>query len=182
MSVKADQLRYAPNRASPLECIVTDQLRLLDEKLQRSDQVWGRNVVQHELPVHMPIAGLDKKDVQLLVYSAVVQSLRDRGFEVKILLEPARTVLYVAWVAGIDPAEVDAMGSIIRACRIERADVDRFVRAGELVGGRPPESGRPDSGRPPESGRTASGRPASGRPDGETTDGHERLATSFRRR
>lgn len=111
---------------------------MIDDKLLRAERTWGRNVCAFELPVGLALPGLEKKDCQRIVYSAVLRSLKDRGFGVRILLEPDRTLLYLEWVTDVNRAEVDAMNRLIRGAAIQREEVESFL---SRTGGPPPGPG-----------------------------------------
>lgn len=76
------------------------------------------------------IPGLEKKDAQRIVYSTIIRDLEKRGFEVRILLENTKTVLYIAWVTDLDAQEAGAMTSFIAAKRISSEEIKVFVETG----------------------------------------------------
>jgi hypothetical protein len=126
MSVKADQLRKSGAKGKDLDVIVREQLQIIDDKLMRCERTWGRNVVAHDLPMNFYLPGLEKKDAQRIIYSTVIRSLADRGFELRILLDPKQTVLYIAWVTDLDPSEIEAMNRLLREHRIREEQVREF--------------------------------------------------------
>ena len=151
MSVTAKQLSKSGARGKDLDSVVRDQLQIIDEKLLHADRTWGRNVVAHDLPTVVGLPGLDKKDAQRIVYSAVLRSLEKRGFEARILLEEARTTVYIAWATDLDTEEVDAMNRLIRLRRIQAAELGAFALRGD---GPPPGAARHRrAARPPGGAR-----------------------------
>lgn len=127
MSLTAKELSKSGARSSEIDGIIREQLRMIDEKLQRADRVWGRNVVPVSLSLTFGLVGLGKKESQRIVYAEIIKSLKDRGFEVNILIEKTQTVLYVAWVTDLNQEEVDAMNKIIAGARIQPSDIDRIM-------------------------------------------------------
>jgi hypothetical protein len=133
MSVTAKQLSKSGARGKDLDSMVGDQLRLIDDKLLHADRTWGRNIVSHDIPVALSLPGLDKKDAQRIVYSAILRSLDKRGFEVRILLEQDHTTVHIAWMTDLDVEEVEAMNALIRSKRIQREGLDDFLRRGSVA-------------------------------------------------
>ncbi len=127
MSLTAKELSKSGARSGDLDIIIREQLRIIDEKLQRADRAWGRNVVPANLPLNFGLAGLGKKESQRIVYAEIIRSLKDRGFEVNILIEKTQTVLYVAWVTDLNQEEIDAMNKVIADARIQASDVDKVL-------------------------------------------------------
>ncbi len=127
MALTAKELSKSGARSSEIDTIIREQLRMIDEKLQRADRVWGRNVVPVNLSLTFGLLGLGKKESQRIVYAEIIKSLKDRGFEVNILIEKTHTILYVAWVTDLNQEEVDAMNKIITSARIQPSDVDRVM-------------------------------------------------------
>lgn len=130
MAVRAQQLSRSGARGKDLDIVVREQLQIIDDKLLRADRKWGRNVVAHNLPLAPALPGLSRADAQRVIYSAILRSLEKRGFEVKIVLEPARTTVYVAWVADLEAQELTAMNSLIDSKRIRPGELAAFCAAG----------------------------------------------------
>ena len=136
MSVTVKQLARSGAKSRDLDAVVREQLFIIDDRLQRTERGWGRNVLAHSLPTNLALPGLEKKDAQRIVYVAIVKSLENRGFGVRLLLEPNRTTLYLEWVADLTPGEIGAMNRLIRRVRIAPGEVGRFL-ADETSSGRP---------------------------------------------
>ncbi len=133
MSITAEQLSKSGARGKELDNIVREQLQLIDAALQRADRMWGRNVVVIDLPTNFSgLIGLHKKDAQRIIYCATIKSLKERGFEVAILLEPEKTTIYIAWMTDLDKSEVSAMTALISATRVSKDQIDAFVNQGAL--------------------------------------------------
>lgn len=132
MSVTAKQLAVASTHKEDIARLVQEHIRGIDDVLIKKPRTWGRNCVTYDLPVNPPIHGLDKYNSQLLLYNAIIQSLEQRGFEVRILLETQRTTLYIAWVTELSAEEAAAMRAQIAAKRITRAAADQFFAVNTL--------------------------------------------------
>ena len=68
-----------------------------------------------------------------MIYSKILKSLEKRGFEVKILLENDRTILYIIWISEYNIEELESMNSIIKTNRIQIIDVEAFVTGRQPV-------------------------------------------------
>jgi hypothetical protein len=132
MAVTAKRLSQSGARGRELESIVREHLQIIDDKLLRAERTWGRNTLVHDLPVTFGLPGLDKRDAQRIVYSSILRSLDRRGFETRILLEPERTAVCVAWMTDLDSQEVEAMSAFIRAKRVTGEGLAPFVAHGAL--------------------------------------------------
>lgn len=153
MSVKAEALGRTAAKGREIGEIVREQLRIIDDRLVRHEKTWGLNILQYDLPVAFSFPGLSKSNAQRLIYSGVIRSLAERGFEVKIILEqePEKSTLAVMWVADIDAAELDAMNAVIKKARISREELyARYINPPETspAGAAPPSA----RGLPPPAG------------------------------
>ena len=127
MSVSAKQLSKSGAKGKDLEGVVREQLAIIDDRLLKKDRTWGRNILSYELPTNFVFPGLDKKSAQRIIYCAIIRSLIDRGFGVRILLEEGQTLVFVEWVTDLNKAEVDAMNDLIRKTKIERKNLKQFL-------------------------------------------------------
>jgi hypothetical protein len=151
MALTAKELSKSGARSSEIDAIIREQLRIIDEKLQRADRAWGRNVVPVGLPLTFGLVGLGKKESQRIVYAEIIKSLKDRGFEVNILIEKMQTVLYVAWVTDLNQEEIDAMNKIIAGVRIQASDIDRVMGVEKRgAAADPPKTSEPGQKGPPK--------------------------------
>lgn len=128
MSLTAEQLSKSGARSSDLDGIIKDQLLIIDKGLQQQEKSWGRNVYACDLITNIALPGMDKKDAQRIIYAAIVRSLQERGFRVRLLLEPEQTVIYIEWISNLDPAEIRAMTNVIKAVRIAAKDVEPYLK------------------------------------------------------
>jgi hypothetical protein len=116
MSLTVTQLNKNAMKFKDLDSIIKEQLLIIDDKLLKKDKSWGTNMVIHELPILF--AGLDKKNAQRVVYSNIILSLEKRGFDVKILLEDTRTVIYIKWETNFSDSDINKMNNLINQKRI----------------------------------------------------------------
>jgi hypothetical protein len=155
MSVTAAQLAKSGARGKDLDNVVHEQLQIIDNVLLRTPRSWGRNVVPHDLPTVFNIPGLNKKDAQRIVYSSILKSLDRRGYETKILLEPDKTRIFIAWMTDLDVDEVEAMNALISSKRIWSDAVTKFCELGATPAPRAVTTVRQGRAAPPAPMRVA---------------------------
>jgi hypothetical protein len=148
MSVTASQLSKSGARGKDLDAAVREHLQMIDDRLQRADRTWGRNVVVYDLPMSLSLPGLNKSDAQRILYSMLIRSLDRRGFETKLFLTTERCALFIAWMTDLDVDELAAMNALIRAKRISSdEDIAAFVVQGSAAAPRSATAAR--QGRAP---------------------------------
>jgi hypothetical protein len=133
MAVTAKRLSQSGARGRELEAIVREHLQIIDDKLLHAERTWGRNTLVYDIPVTFALPGLDKRDAQRIIYSAILRSLDRRGFETRILLEDDRTAVCIAWMTDLDSQEVEAMSALIRAKRVTSAGLEPFIMYGAIA-------------------------------------------------
>ena len=148
MSVTAKQLSKSGAKGKDLDSIVREQLLIIDDRLQRADRTWGRNIIAQDLPTNFTFPGLEKKDAQRIIYTAIVRSLQERGFSVRLLLDPDRTTCFLEWVTDLNSEEVDAMNRLIRQVRIGADQVEAYLARDDGHGGSPPDAEPPHPAMP----------------------------------
>lgn len=136
MAITARRLSQSGARGRDLDVMVREQLGVIDGKLLRHPTIWGVNIVSHELPTALPAAGgLDRRSAQLVVYSAIIQSLERRGFEAALDIvtstptSPGKVTLHVRWVTSLASAELRATEDLLRGHSLTPA-----TRAGFFAG------------------------------------------------
>lgn len=128
MSITAKYLSKSGVKGKDLDGIVREQLLIIDDKLQKADRTWGRNIVSQDLPTTFTLSGLEKKSAQLIIYTAIVRSLKERGFYVRLLLEEHRTTIFIEWVTDLNGEEIKAMNNLISSVRISSRELDSFLK------------------------------------------------------
>lgn len=128
MSLKVEQLRKLGSKVSGAKGVVLDQLRLIDDKISHSEKTWGRNIVICDLPTDIVIPGLEKRDSQRIIYSEIINSLQNRGFDVRIFICESRTRLFVAWTSDLSKDDEERMNKIIAKVRLkDQEEVNDFI-------------------------------------------------------
>jgi hypothetical protein len=125
--ITANKLSKLSVKVRELENVIKEHLYIIDEKMLKSDKCWGRNVIAHELPTIFVIPGIDRKDSQRMVYSSILKNLQKRGFDVRILIEANRTMIYISWICEYSQDELESMDAIIKNTRILGNEVEEFI-------------------------------------------------------
>jgi len=125
--ITANKLSKLSVKVRELENVIKEHLYIIDEKMLKADKCWGRNVIAHELPTIFVIPGIDRKDSQRMVYSSILKNLQKRGFDVRILIEANRTMVYISWVCEYSQDELESMDAIIKNTRILGNEVEEFI-------------------------------------------------------
>jgi len=126
--ITANKLSKLSVKIKELENIIKEHLFIIDEKMLKSDKCWGRNVIAHELPTIFVIPGIDRKDSQRMVYSAILKNLQKRGFDVRILIDANKTIIYISWICEYSQEEIDDMDTVIKQNRLLPDQVDSFIQ------------------------------------------------------
>ena len=132
MSLQAKTLCAAGASAHLIRDLVRDQRVVIDAKLSAAPKKWGRNVVAHDLPMTFNIPGLERKDAQRLVYSALVLDLDARGFATMLCPTDTYATLYIAFDVNFGVGEVSAMDALLAARTLPP------TRIAEWIAGRGP--------------------------------------------
>lgn len=129
MSVTVKQITDLCMKNKDIETIIKEQLQIIDNKLLHSEKIWGSNCIIHSLPTTViGITGLDRKDVQRIIYSSIICSLNNRGFTTKIVLDDVYSVLYICWTTELDRISINTMNSIIKNNRISKEELNNIIR------------------------------------------------------
>ncbi len=126
MALRVEELQTAVVSTATLEGLVRERLQMIDIKIREADRVFGRNVIIVDLAVEFGVPGLDKREQQRFVYSKIIESLKQRRFDVKIWLGQDTTRLFIAYTIKFNAEQKAAMSEIIRETRIEREQIEVF--------------------------------------------------------
>jgi hypothetical protein len=114
MSVTAESLNNPDGCISRMETSARDCISMIDAKIRECPRVFGLNTVKVSVPVEFNITGMSRPDQQRLVYSMIIGSLRDRGFNVGIHMANTATTIYVGFTVKFTPEIVDGMNATLR--------------------------------------------------------------------
>ena len=114
MSITVKKLNKIKNISKYFDLVIKEQLEVIDEKIKNMNIIWGENTVTHILPSkHILYRRIPKRDMQLVVYSAIIRNLEERGFRVEILLNESNAILYIRWDMRMKDKEIKEMEELI---------------------------------------------------------------------
>ncbi len=102
MAVTVTQLTEAVLKGSTVKHIVQEQLEVIDKLIQRKQSTIGENILVYDLPLVFHGINTDATMIKKVVYVSVIQSLSERGFDVKIKMEDTQSKLLIKWTVAID--------------------------------------------------------------------------------
>jgi hypothetical protein len=123
----AQKLGTVQLKNADIDRIVDEQISAIAISLNKKDKILGRNVVEHELPTTFVINGISKRDTQRIIYSFILNNIKDAGYDVKILMQPTTTKLFIAWNVSFDEEELKTMNMVIAKASIDIKEVKEFV-------------------------------------------------------
>jgi hypothetical protein len=139
MSLTPGEIAAAEICSSAIKNIIESQLLDIDKYINASAPRLGVNVVEYKLPSSFSIdTTLSGQDLQLIVYSKILESLMGRGFDVKIMLETvgqakSQHMLFIRWESHISETERKKMIGIINSHLLARRDLPNFKRGDGFV-------------------------------------------------
>lgn len=84
----------------------------------------GKCEIQFDLPDTFMVESLELKDIQLVVYSDLIERLENDDFQVEIDIQPSNSRLYVSWPSTLDTDDRRRRTSIITR-HLKRPDVKK---------------------------------------------------------
>lgn len=142
MALRAQDLRTSAVNTSALEDRAREHINMVDARIREADRTFGRNVVRVKLPASFGVPGLEKTEQQRFIYSEIINSLRKRGFEVRIWLGKESAELLIAYVVAFNAEQLAAMTAIVRDAVIRPEEIADFID--------PPLPARPEGNEPPD--------------------------------
>lgn len=113
MSIRSDSLRSRTFIGSEISRLIAEQLSLIDDCIRRSSVDEQNHVAKHTLPTFFAECGLTREDTQIYIYAALIDSLKSRGFGVKLYFGPP-DYLKISWPAALDTKTRDACMATIQ--------------------------------------------------------------------
>ena len=127
MSITAKQMKKTNSFINDIELIVKEQLAIIDNKLLKSTRCWGKNMIIHELSITYILVGVEKKDLQKVVYTEIIKSLENRGFETALKLTNESAFLYIRWSSEFNSEEIEEMNKLLSIkCLKQNEKIEQF--------------------------------------------------------
>lgn len=117
--------------------LVKSYLKEIDMTIKSASKKLGWNLAFHSLPTWFDLGGLDKISGQALVYAMIIDDLKKRKLEPKIMLEKdpksghEKTTLVIRFEVTPNQADISVMTEFIKEHTIQRSDLEKFGK-GEL--------------------------------------------------
>lgn len=93
----------------------TDEIYKTLERMLVDENNSGHSEIIFELPDVFETNSLEKKDLQLIVYSDIIERLESAGFNVEIVIRPSGdSVLHIRWPSSLSKLERDRRNEIIQ--------------------------------------------------------------------
>jgi hypothetical protein len=129
MSITVKQISTMTLKNKDIDVIIKEQLQIIDEKIIQTDKSIGKNFILHNLPNMFPsIPNINKIDLQRIVYSSIITSLKNRGFDIKIVLDNNISIIYIEWKTELEEESLNIMNSIIKTNRINKEELDKIIQ------------------------------------------------------
>jgi hypothetical protein len=102
-------------------------LKSIDEKIILHPSIIGRNILEYTLPVVFAknISSTNHKkmsDMKIYIYGAIVKSLIDREFEVRIFVNDKENILLIAWESSFNHTEFEESKKTLQKIMIKTLD------------------------------------------------------------
>lgn len=110
-------------------------IRSIDSAIERFVPNWGRNVLIYDLPsVFTGVPdGVSSADCQRIIYAGIITSLKERGFDVGIVLDKKQSMLYVAWSVTMKDSDLNKLTQVIKSVRlIDEPAITQFRRGSDI--------------------------------------------------
>jgi hypothetical protein len=112
--LRADKLRMNSLQKKTIDSYVKSFLSLIDEKINAAHKAGGCDHIEYTLPIRFDdVPNLENKDSQRKIYAKIIQSLKERGFEVEFTLGDTSARLFVTWLSKAEQDEINYEISLI---------------------------------------------------------------------
>jgi hypothetical protein len=112
MSIKADSLKINENKKKIINKQVVEILAHIDEELKKAHEQ-DKNVVSVTVPITFSIPYVSNKNAQRIIYSRLLESLIDRGYDVKISLSEEQTKLIIRWLTDEEEKDIEKQNQLL---------------------------------------------------------------------
>lgn len=111
----------------------------IDKVIAASEIRFGRNTIYADIPEPASLAcGGDRAAVERLLFSKIIGTYEDRGYDVRIDIQKARSVIYLFFDVKHDPGRASLLDKYISSRRIgdsagdERKGLLQNLRSGKV--------------------------------------------------
>lgn len=103
LNFSADSLRKNSSR-----CMIKKEVLEIYKAIKfhiLAEHAKGKSATIYDLPSTFAVEAMELKDIQIVVYSELIEMLIGDAFEVKIVLEPTASRLKIAWPSSLEDDE-----------------------------------------------------------------------------
>ena len=111
--LRAEKLRMNSLQKKAIDNYLKNFLSMIDEKIRIAHDSGGQDHIEFTLPTIFEVPNLDNKDAQRKIYAKIIQSLKERGFEVEFVMRDASAVFMVTWLSKGEQDEINYEISLI---------------------------------------------------------------------
>lgn len=112
MSLTADSLKSNEEQKKSLARETNYVLSRIDDELKVAHEL-GKHIIQTTLPITFSIPYMTNTEAQRKIYFAVLASLKNRGFHVKIQLKPNQTLFIITWFSSDELKELELQNALL---------------------------------------------------------------------
>lgn len=107
-------LLFQKSNRNTLKIMVDDHVRMIDAEILAAHSS-GFPEIEYELPINLIINNMDQEDSQIIMYSELIKTYKDKGFEhVYIDLQHNKTYLHIQWINGMSNEEREERKDVIK--------------------------------------------------------------------
>lgn len=112
MSLRAELLKTNPNKLKAVMKEVTSILARVDDEIKNAYDR-DESQVHVSVPITFAVPYMSNKNAQRIVYYKILESLLDRGFQVKILMSQDQTVYMIKWLTDDEEKDVEQQNTLL---------------------------------------------------------------------
>lgn len=112
MSLKADSLKFDPNKNKIIQKEINFILKRIDDEIKSAHER-DEYSVQVSVPIIFSIPNISNKKAQRIIYSALLDSLINRGFITTLDLSNDKTIFSITWISEEEKHEINLQNAIL---------------------------------------------------------------------
>lgn len=111
LDISAETL-YRKSNLSVVNTQIDEIYKTIRHKIHEAHQV-GAAEIYFDLPDTFQAGNLEPADIQLIVYSRLIEKIENQGLKVWLIKDDNGSMLHIKWPSVLDPAEKKRMKEII---------------------------------------------------------------------
>jgi predicted GNAT superfamily acetyltransferase len=112
MSLRADSLKTNPNKIKAIMKEVKAILEHVDEELKAA---YDRDDCKANVtvPITFAIPYMSNRNAQRVIYYKILESLLDRGYDVKIYMTTDQTIFIIKWLSEDEEKDIEQQNTLL---------------------------------------------------------------------